>query len=217
MSEQEQEQTQEPVAPVEPVEPATEPEAPVEPEAPAEPEVPAEQPKQSATPEQIEAIYKRLDTRAANYVKSASEIIGDEGVPLTICEMCRDSYPGLRWSEPQDELHAKLLSIVTEMEIGAPLKTDPNAQTCETCDGFGVVKLPTHVAGKQTRVCLACNGVGYREKNPQSGALQPPTPAPSNGNGDVLPGLPVDDPRVISLKAEGYTVMPPLFTGEPAS
>jgi len=187
---------------------------PVEPEPDPEPE-PEPEPDSARDDREIEAIYKRLDTRAANYIKSAAEIVGDESVPLEVCEMCKDGYPGLRWAEPQDELHANLLNVVTEEEQGAPLRVDANAQVCESCDGFGMVKLPSHVPGNQVRVCRACNGAGYRELNPQSGTPEAPVPQPQNGEVEPMAGLPLDDPVIADLRARGFTVMPPIYTGEP--
>src|SRR5690349_13671700 len=92
----------------EPEQPPTEPEIPLEepaPAEPAEPEPPAEptsEPPGAHDDRDIEAIYGRLDARAANYIKSASEIVGDVGVPLDVCEMGQDAYPGLRWREQLD-------------------------------------------------------------------------------------------------------------------
>src|SRR5690242_3437002 len=81
------------------VEPALAPEAPVTPAEPDEPEA------QARDDHEIEVLYTRLETRAKNYVKSISEILDGSGVPVTICEMCADAYPGVRWVEPRDELH----------------------------------------------------------------------------------------------------------------
>jgi DnaJ-class molecular chaperone len=87
------------------------------------------------------------------------------------------------------------------------LKNDPNAEVCSSCDGFGIVKLPSHVPNNQMRTCSACNGAGYRELNPQSGTLQAPTPPTVNGDIDVNEGVPLDDPSVIDLRSRGFMVM----------
>jgi hypothetical protein len=186
---------------------------PTEPEPEPEPE-PGPEPEGARDDREIEAIYKRLDTRAANYIKSAAEIVADESVPLQVCEMCKDGYPGLRWAEPQDELHANLLHVVSENEQGAPLKVDPNAEVCHVCDGFGMVKIPSHVPNNQVRSCRACNGAGYRELNPQSGSPEPPRVSAPNGEVEPMPGVPLDDPVLADYMARGYTVIPPMtFSG----
>src|SRR5690242_9772619 len=213
-------------------EPETEPQTePTEPET--EPEVPFEEPEPETGPEthapdepaapamdarddrEIDAIYTRLETRAKNYVKSVSEILEGHGVPVHVCEMCLDSYPGLRWTEPRDEMHAQLVSVVAEVEQGAPLKDDPNAEVCHACDGFGIVKLPSHVPENQMRMCRACNGAGYRELNPQSGTAEAPAPPAANGELEPMVGVPVDDPVLADYMARGYTVIPPMkFAGD---
>ena len=214
MSEQESETQNEPTEPDAPVETDPDPAVPDAEPTPEPPAAPSEQPQSAHDDRDIEAIYKRLDTRAANYMKSASEIVGDEGVPLAVCEMCKDAYPGLRWREPADELHSNLISVVAEVEQGAPLKDDPNAEVCHVCDGFGIVKLPSHVPQNAMRTCRACNGAGYRELNPQSGTTQAPVPVAPNGEVEPMPGVPVDDPVLADYMARGYTVIPPMtFAG----
>jgi hypothetical protein len=217
MSEVEQEEQTEPETPAEPVEPDSEPDeedAELEPEPEPEPEPELDEPRDEV---EAEAIYKRLDTRGANYVKSIGEILQGSGVPVVICEMCADAYPGIRWEKPGDELHAKLVEVVVEAEQGAPLKDDPNTETCAACDGFGIVKLPSHVPENQMRMCRACNGAGYRELNPQSGTPQAPEPTTENGTHDAHPGVPTDDPILADYVARGYYIVPPVKVEAPAA
>jgi len=196
--------------------PEAEPETPLEePEPDAEPE--EQEPATTAAPamdarddHEIEAIYTKLETRAKNYVKSVGEIVQDAGVPIAMCELCADAFPGLRWIEPRDQMHAALVAAVTEISEGAPLKEDANAEVCSACDGFGVVKLPSRVAGNQMRTCKSCNGAGFRELNPQSGTAGPPVPAPENGEAAPYVGIPLDDPSVVDLRSRGFTVIPPM-------
>jgi len=197
-------------------EPETEPEAPetepettpeTEPEAPAAPAEPA---MEARDDHEVDVIYNKLETRAKNYVKSIGDILDGAGVPVAMCELCADAYPGLRWIEPQDQMHAALVAAVTEISEGAPLKDDPNAQLCAVCDGFGVVKLPSRVNGNQMRTCKSCNGAGFREMNPQSGAMEPAAAAPENGEAVPYAGIPLDDPSVVDLRSRGFTVIPPM-------
>jgi hypothetical protein len=159
---------------------------------------------------EIDAVYTKLETRAKNYFKSVGEILEGGGVPVSVCELCADAYPGLRWVEPRDQMHAALVSAVQEISAGAPLRDDPNAEVCSVCDGFGAVKLPSRVDGNQIRPCKACNGAGYRELNAQSGTPQAPTPAVENGEVEAFVGVPLDDPSVVDLRARGFTVIPPM-------
>ena len=213
MSETEQEQTQEPDAPPE-GEPIQSPGGPQD-EPEPQPDVgpgphPVTPPESEA---EIDVIYTRLETRAKNYVKSVGEIIEGTGVPVTLCEMCADCYPGMRWVEPQDENHAAMIAVSGSAGAQSPLSDDPDAQPCDRCNGFGWVKLPSRVPGNEQRLCRRCNGAGYLDTNPQSGALQPPTPEPVNGEAELLPGVSEDDPSVVDLRARGYTIIPPMQIG----
>lgn len=211
-----QDETQDPAEPTEPTEPETPTEEPDIPLEDPEPDLPAEptEPTGARDDAEIDAVYTKLETRAKNYVKSASEIIGDAGVPVTSCEMCADCYPGLRWLEAQDELHATLLSVVGAASGGSPLNDDPDALLCDRCNGFGHTKLPSHVPGNDTRLCRQCNGAGWLDRNRQSGAPQAPTPEPVNGDTAPLPGVPEDDPSVVDLRSRGFTVIPPMRISE---
>jgi hypothetical protein len=207
MSEPEQEPQAEPET--EPETPDETPDTAPEPE-PEAPEAPAAPAMEARDEREVEVIYNKLETRAKNYVKSVGEILEGAGVPVTMCELCADAYPGIRWIEPQDQMHAALVAAVTEISEGAPLKDDPNAQLCAVCDGFGVVKLPSRVNGNQMRTCKSCNGAGFREVNPQSGAMELAAVAPENGEAVVYSGVPLDDPSVVDLRSRGFTVIPPM-------
>jgi hypothetical protein len=207
VSETEQEQT-EPTEPTE-AEPTEEDEAAeeeeaTEEEAPAEPDPGSED---AQTDIEVDAVYAKLETRAKNYVKSVGEILDGAGVPVTICEMCADAYPGVRWVTPGDEMHAALAAVVGAHAGENPLQEDPDAALCERCQGFGAVKLPSHVPNQDVRTCKACNGTGWLDRSPQSGTLQAPALIDTNGAAEPLPGVPLTDDRVASLQAEGFMVM----------
>lgn len=187
-----------------PTEPEPEPETPGE----APPETPAA--PASETDVEIDAIYTKLETRAKNYVKSVGEILEGGNVPVALCEMCSDAFPGMRWQEPADEVHAAMIAVSGSAGAQSPLSEDPDAQVCARCNGFGWVKLPSRVPGNEQRLCKGCNGAGYLDANPQSGALQAPAPPAENGTTELLPGVAGDDPSVVDLRARGYTIIPPM-------
>jgi len=215
MSEPEQE-TPEPQEPGETPEPGeTEVEPEPEPEAPVTPTEPDEQEPQARDDHEIEVLYTRLETRAKNYVKSISEILDGSGVPVTICEMCADAYPGVRWVEPRDELHAALTNVAEESGRGAPLREDADAEECPKCGGWGVVKLPSHVPGNEHRTCTRCFGAGYLVPHPGSGTHVAPAADAPNGPAEPIAGVPLDDPAVADLVARGYTVVPPMQIAGP--
>ena len=208
MSEAEQEQPQTPPeTEAEPDIPFEDPDEVIEPEPSPEPEPEPEQ-EQSETDAEIEALYTKLETKAKNYVKGMGELLEDKGVPVALCELCADAFPGIRWSEPRDDMHAAMLGVIGASGGESPLPLDPDAKECDRCQGFGATRLPTHVRDRQMRVCVKCNGVGYLDPSQQSGAYVAPQEAPQNGEPPSMPGIPEADPRIVSLRAEGFMVTP---------
>lgn len=212
--------------PQEPDVPFEEPDEPTPDETPDETEAPS--PEEATGPgevppdrvaeshAEIEALYTRLETKAKNYVKGMGELLEDRGVPVSLCEMCADAFPGIRWAQPKDEMHAAMLGVIGAAGGESPLLIDPDAQKCDRCDGFGWNKLPSHVPGNEQRMCRVCKGAGYLDTNPQSGALQPPADLPPNGPVEEIAGVPETDPAVIELRARGFTIIPPMQIGAAA-
>ena len=199
----ETEPTPEPDVPLEEPEPDVTPEA--EPEAEPEPTAPP-----GETDTEIEALYGKLETKAKNYTKALADLLEGSNLPVAGCEMCADCYPGIRWIEAQDETHATLLSVVGAAGGASPLRDDPDALLCERCYGFGWTKLPSHVPGNTTRVCKTCNGAGWLDQHPESGAPVAPATAPANGGAEVLPGVPETEDWVVQARARGFTIIPPM-------
>lgn len=210
MSEAGQEQPQTPpeLEP-EPEQPSSETDEVIEPEPSPEPEPEPEQPS-SETDAEIEALYTKLETKAKNYVKGMGELLEDKGVPVALCELCADAFPGIRWSEPRDDMHAAMLGVIGAAGGESPLLEDADARMCEKCGGYGAVKLPSHVPGNEMRTCRACNGAGYLEALPGSGTLQAPQPVAENGPVETYAGVPETDPAVVDLRARGFTIIPPM-------
>lgn len=210
MSEQAEEQTGEPgETQPEPDTPLHEPEPDAEPDPDAEPE-PEPEPDQTADDKVDEVVYGKLDTKADNYFKGVRNLLDGASIPVTICELCADAYPGLRWIEPRDDLHKTLLGVIGATEGESPLLEDPDAVQCDRCGGLGWTKLPAFVPGNTERVCGKCNGAGWLDTNPASGVLQPPVPNAANGSPELMPGVPENDPSVVDLRARGFTVIPPM-------
>ena len=213
MSEAEQEQVEPETAPEPEAEPEAEPEQQPEPAEPEpEPEPEPEQPK-SDTEIELDAVYTKLETRAKNYVKSVSEILDGHDVPVALCELCSDAFPGMRWVQPADDAHAAMIAVSGSDAASSPLEDDPDGELCDRCKGWGWTKLPSRVPGNEQRVCRKCNGAGWLDRNPQSGAPQAPTPEPVNGEASPLPGVPENDPSVVDLRSRGFTVIPPMQIG----
>ena len=213
MSELEQEQAEEGQEPDGAEVDAPPEEADEEPEADEQPAEEAPPAAQSEDEREIEALYTRLETKAKNYVKGMGDMIEGTGIPVALCEMCADAYPGIRWTEPRDQTHAALLSIVGAAGGQSPLLPDPDAEICERCGGYGANALPAHVPGNEMRGCKACNGAGWLERPPGGSQFQAPVPAATNGSTEALPGVPETDPSVVDLRSRGFTVIPPIPLG----
>ena len=210
MSDTENEPIEETTPDVEPEEEPTEEPEEAEEEAP-EPEPEPEPESTDARDDvEIDAVYTQVGKKAKNYIKGLVDLTEGKGLPIAPCEMCADCYPGVRWLQAQDDMHAVLLGVIGAGPNASPLLEDPDARQCERCGGWGATRLPSHTPGNEQRVCKACNGAGYLDPNPQSGAMQAPAPEPVNGELELLPGVPEYDPSVADLRARGYMVVPPM-------
>lgn len=164
----------------------------------------------AAASEQEEETYRKLDTKADNYFKGLRGLLENSQIPLQLCELCANAYPGVRWTEPQDDPTRAMLGIIGATASGSPLLDDPDAQVCDRCGGFGWTKLPAHVPGNTERKCKRCNGAGWLDTSQASGALVAPEPAAENGSPEPLAGIPETDPAVVELRARGFTIIPPM-------
>ena len=163
----------------------------------------------------VEVLENKLETKAKNYMKAMGELIKGTGYPVTLCELCNDAYPAVRWLTPRDDDHAELVALVEGLQREAPLLDDDDTEQCPKCNGFGIVKLPSHVPGNTRRKCNRCNGAGYLAHHPSSGALVVAVQETENGATEPIAGVPTDDPAVADLLARGYTVVPPLTVLDP--
>jgi DnaJ-class molecular chaperone len=48
--------------------------------------------------------------------------------------------------------------------------------TCDACNGYGSVITGSKAPGRETTVCIACSGNGYRTVTPQPENVTPLTP-----------------------------------------
>ena len=182
-----------------------------------EEEAPDETPEALRDDVDVDVLETKLETKAKNYMKAMGELIEGTGYPVTLCELCNDAYPAVRWLEPRDQDHAELVALVEGLQRAAPLLDDNDTETCPKCGGWGVVKLPSHVPGNTQRTCNRCNGAGYLAMHPQSGTPIAPQVDTPNGQTEPIPGVPTDDPVIADLHARGYTIVPPLTMIDPGA
>ena len=136
-----------------------------------EAETGAGEPAEAVSPnvEMQEMWDKRWKTheRLSNaYFKKIEDLWGDDAVKLTRWMIGPNSPYGYisevdvgRLPDDFKQGLETVLGTVREQDY----EPDPSAVECSTCRGKGKTKLPTSVAGKETRTCPTCNGAGYLE------------------------------------------------------
>lgn len=174
--------------------PDPEPETDVPFEAPAS--EPDEETAQAAplgkSPEQYEAIRKKLDTSADTWRRRVKDLLGDDADALVPCELCSFDLPGFHWpaelTQPVSEVHERLLRVLSE-PAAPEYQAATSVRQCGSCAGWGKVLSGSRLASHETVTCPDCKGYGY---------VPPPVPS-SNGYAEaanVAPGgvgIPEDD------------------------
>jgi hypothetical protein len=112
-------------------------------------------PQEAADDDGSDALIKRAEKAQANYAKRIRDIFGDNA-PQFDCPACNGL--GLVWNldEPQPEL----------------VHPD-NLVTCDACNGYGSVITGSKAPGRETTVCIACSGNGYKTITPQPENVTP--------------------------------------------
>jgi hypothetical protein len=112
-------------------------------------------PQEAAADDGSDALIKKAEKAQTNYAKRIRDIFGDNA-PQYDCPACNGL--GLVWNvdEPQQEL----------------VHPD-NLVTCDACNGYGSVITGSKAPGRETTVCIACSGNGYRTVTPQPENVTP--------------------------------------------
>src|SRR5690349_14934340 len=106
-------------------------------DAPSEPQAAPEGARDDL---EVDAVYAKLATKAKNYAKGVTELEGIEGLPLLVCELCSDAYPGFRWAEPRsDAAQGAVEAFHGTMDLES-LNQAEWAVRCTSCGGRGWVK-----------------------------------------------------------------------------
>jgi hypothetical protein len=128
-------------------------------------------PQEAADDDGSDALIKKAEKAQANYAKRIRDIFGDNA-PQYDCPACNGL--GLVWNvdEPQPEL----------------VHPD-NLVTCDACNGYGSVITGSKAPGRETTVCIACSGNGYRTVTPQPENVTPIVP--NTTAYDAVKGAPV--------------------------
>jgi hypothetical protein len=115
-------------------------------------------PQAAAADDGSDALVKRAEKAQTNYAKRIRDIFGDNA-PQYDCPACNG------------------LGLVWNTEEAQPELVHPdNLVTCDACNGYGSVITGSKAPGRETTVCIACSGNGYKTITPQPENVTPITP-----------------------------------------
>lgn len=113
----------------------------------------------------IEKRMAQLDKESARHAKRVAEIMGDDFALLVPSPV--DWTPGFLFNVPemlpQAEQVDALLSLLGRTDP-RDLRAAPDAEVCETCNGWGVGLTGSKAQGQETKPCKDCQGNGWRTK-----------------------------------------------------
>ena len=169
-----------------------------------------EAPEQAQGEAEMLAANKKVAKSAQTYWESVRRNYGDDLGGFHECPLCVGYPPGLFFpSELPPEKKAALKSL-----LGLPAldnyKRDNAFLTCSTCDGLGTVLTGSKVPGKDTHMCVDCDGRGYitHDANRTAPARSPLLDAPVNGGEVVMDDPPPYDPWGRAYGDPDYYRMP---------
>jgi len=157
----------------------------------------------------LEKIQGQLEREGARHNKRLTEIMGDDLGGHIPCPTCMDGIAGYivppNVAALSGEQRARMLQILG-LDEWNDMETADWAQQCPTCKGYGKIKTGSHVGGRETTGCEDCNEAGWINTRPPRTVQALHTP-----EGEIVTGPTVyqdnePDPRVQSLRADGYMV-----------
>jgi hypothetical protein len=114
--------------------------------------------QEAAADDGSDALIKRAEKAQTNYAKRIRDIFGDNA-PQYDCPACNG------------------LGLVWNVDEPTPDLVHPdNLVTCDACNGYGSVITGSKAPGRETTVCIACSGNGYRTVTPQPENVTPIQP-----------------------------------------
>jgi hypothetical protein len=142
------------------------------------------------TEQQADRLFKRLETAAQRYLKTAMPLTEELGMPVQACPLC--TFPGLAIPRQAHEVTSDIEAAVLGM-IGkgvAPEYVESNQyERCDACNGWGEVLTGAQKDISRTAICNPCGGKGYK---PVVQAYVPtPVPAPAPFPGVQIPYTPL--------------------------
>ncbi len=164
---------------------------------------------------QLEKALDKLDREAERHAKRVVEIMGEDVGMLLDCPMCDPLTPGKIMPTPQTP--DRFPAVREFMGDAQPVEwqQDPNTRTCMTCAGYGVVETGSRVEGQERLACTDCGGKGWQGTRAPVAVTGPMAPQPvpeSNGPAQKF-SIEAEPPEAAALRAQGYTLIPPVGAG----
>jgi len=169
---------------------------------------------------EIEKRLTALGKEATRHSNRVSEIMGEDAQVLTVCPLCPPVTPGFVFPGDVDpDVRDRVLET---LGMGAPADyaTDPEAETCDVCNGLGQLVTGSRVSGQETRPCAKCVAKGWTTESERqmwatrTAATPPPaiTPTTVNSTGNVEQPLPGSDMYGRPAGHPNYGKMPAYMT-----
>ena len=141
-------------------------------------------PAVGTTPQEYEAIHKKLDASADTWRRRVADLLGDDFTLLVPCELCSFELPGFHWpvevAKPVNETHERLLRVLRE-PAAPEYQAATSSRQCGDCGGWGKVLSGSRLAQHETVACPTCKGYGY---------VPPPVPS-QNGYAEAAQVTPL--------------------------
>jgi hypothetical protein len=147
-----------------------------------ETDTPPQPEPETMTEQQADRLFKRLETAAQRYLKTAMPITEELGMPVQACPLC--TVPGLAITRSAHEVTSDVEAAVLGM-IGkgvAPEYVESNQyERCDACNGWGEVLTGAQKDISRTAICNPCGGKGYKPVVQAYVPTPAPAPAPFPG------------------------------------
>lgn len=173
--------------------------------------------EQRASEKDVEKMFKAFAAEHTRHTRRIAEIAGADAPDLIECPACKadQGQPQLAgWLLPVPISEDKAIAL--RALIGLPeapeLQPDPYSRPCDTCGGLGVVDSRSHAPNQGVLTCIDCGAKGWVATGPERGGV---AASVVNGGSEHAPEfVPAaagpETPEVAALRAQGYTIIPPL-------
>jgi len=169
-----------------------------------QPAEPTEEPAAPVTEADFEKAFASLEKEAERHAREVSKRAGPFLAELKPCPLC--FTPGFAIAVPAGEFDPLRRAAALALMGDAPeadYQVAEDAEACPTCDALGLVLTGSKVPDQKTKLCIMCNGRGWRSAVapavlPYGTAASPtaaaapglawPMPAPASAPAGPYPG-----------------------------